>query len=405
MATESAEKYIETGPEIGSVGVPADDTNQIDGGGKNDLMMNSDKRTRNLTIDCLKGIMMIAVVLGHVIANTDGNYERNFWFQHCYSWHMFCFMAVSGYLVGERKKKPDGKWLLARAKRLLVPFVIWTTVSVLQRFKTLAPTTFLTALTFEPVVWYLLVQFLFEAIYVLALKFRHEILGIAGCGLFVILAYCTVGRGYRYGGTTIKSLIMFYPYYWAGLYIGRFKERLFSGSKRIKIIVGGGTLLYPIAMLLYTYHDYARLSPGISALLTALGLPESNIQFFIRLWELVGYRLFNHCIVSALGCIFYYGVAAAICRISWLVYLKRALCYLGRNSIYIYLLHGYFYPILPAANGVFLVFKLLMGLWIPCAIAELMHRIPLADSILFGSKNEKTLGREKRNCRLSEKRG
>lgn len=348
------------------------------------------KNNRIELLDCLKGIMIFAVVLGHVVSNTNSNFETNFWFRQCYSWHMFCFMAVSGYIVGIRNSECNWSWLLSRARRLLLPFAIWTFIKLFST-GSLSFTAYVLALTIEPILWYLLVQFIFEAIYATSQKFKNELYVIAISGVFIFLIYLLGGKC-----TTLQNLILFYPFYWIGLYMGKYHESIaakFKEFKWLSYIVWGGVIAYPFAMILYSYHDYTRLSPGIYNFLSSMQLSQGSISTAIRFWEKVGYRVYNHFIVSPLGCLFYTCVSSIICRTGFLRYLKQFLCYLGRNTIYIYILHGFFYPILnnSTGSGISIWIYAFLLILLSCIIAEIVHRLPIADSILFGAKCERVI--------------
>lgn len=169
-----------------------------------------DMEKRIDALDCLKGIMIIAVVLGHVVSNTDPNFETNFWFKQCYSWHMFCFMAVSGFCAGIKHTNINSQWLFSRAKRLLVPFAIWTFI-YLYCASDLSFWSYFIGLTIEPVLWYLTVQFIFEVIYTVSKKFKYELCGIAICGIMICSVYFLGGQC-----RTFQNLILFYPFYWGG---------------------------------------------------------------------------------------------------------------------------------------------------------------------------------------------
>ncbi len=54
---------------------------------------------RLIWADCLKGILIVLVVMGHAIQETlkNGCFDNHLW-NYIYSFHMAAFMAVSGFL-------------------------------------------------------------------------------------------------------------------------------------------------------------------------------------------------------------------------------------------------------------------------------------------------------------------
>ena len=79
---------------------------------------------RNITIDILRGIGIIFVVLGHL---NPGIYFTRF----IYSFHMFLFFFISGTLYKKRNFDTFGCFSLKRTLRLLVPYFVWNILGIL----------------------------------------------------------------------------------------------------------------------------------------------------------------------------------------------------------------------------------------------------------------------------------
>ena len=82
---------------------------------------------RDVRIDCLKGLGIVLVVLGHVIQSAVPDYGSNLVFSMIYSFHMPLFMLLSGYVA----KVSSKKYVLKRFETLCVPFVCWIFISYL----------------------------------------------------------------------------------------------------------------------------------------------------------------------------------------------------------------------------------------------------------------------------------
>lgn len=83
------------------------------------------EKKRNEELDILKGLSIIAVVLGHTKFS-----GTNF----IYLFHMAVFFMASGYFYSMQYSeniKDTGKFLIRRVKGLWVPFVVWNTVFTL----------------------------------------------------------------------------------------------------------------------------------------------------------------------------------------------------------------------------------------------------------------------------------
>lgn len=96
------------------------------------------KSTRVEWIDVLKGVVIILVVLGHNIQYgagkeflADKSFFSNLVFKLIYSFHMPCFMMVSGFFFGFTIKKKN--ILSSRIQSLLIPTIIWSMIPICAR--------------------------------------------------------------------------------------------------------------------------------------------------------------------------------------------------------------------------------------------------------------------------------
>ena len=97
------------------------------------------KSSRNATLDALKGIAIILVVLGHCIQFGSGSsfldsksFFDNTIFKIIYSFHMPLFMLISGYLFHfSIEKHSFGENITIRIKTLIIPIITWQTIWLL----------------------------------------------------------------------------------------------------------------------------------------------------------------------------------------------------------------------------------------------------------------------------------
>lgn len=88
------------------------------------------KQFRNQTVDIIRGIAMLMVVLGHTISGTCVGYENSFLFRIIWTLQMPLFFIVSGYVT--RYSKPLnsasnlGAFLKKRTLAYLLPWLVWT---------------------------------------------------------------------------------------------------------------------------------------------------------------------------------------------------------------------------------------------------------------------------------------
>ncbi|WP_075428910.1 acyltransferase family protein [Selenomonas sp. GACV-9] len=89
-------------------------------------------KKRDAYLDIVKGIAIIAVVVGHCIQFgsgaefMQGDFFYNDVFRFIYSWHMPLFMLVSGYLFSFSVRRHDWRALIiSRFKQLVLPMLSW----------------------------------------------------------------------------------------------------------------------------------------------------------------------------------------------------------------------------------------------------------------------------------------
>ena len=79
--------------------------------------------TRIYFVDNLRGVLILLVILGHCIQNTDIDFDHNIIFRYIYAFHMPLFMYISGFV----SYKTEYKWkqIGRRVLQLVIPFVAW----------------------------------------------------------------------------------------------------------------------------------------------------------------------------------------------------------------------------------------------------------------------------------------
>ena len=128
------------------------------------------KLTRIEWIDALKGFAIFYVTLGHLGCNILLE-------KHIYSFHMFLFFFLSGY-VDKSEDISFKEYLLKRTKRILIPFIAWNLMSNMvslslgNKLINVIQTTFLLngEMCWNAPIWYLLTIFITQILYFLLSK-------------------------------------------------------------------------------------------------------------------------------------------------------------------------------------------------------------------------------------------
>jgi len=80
---------------------------------------------RNVEYDCLKGILILLVILGHSFSFTTDCWH-NIIFNAIYSFHMPLFVMISGYFFYSSLNRPFSSVIKKRFYRLIIPCFIWS---------------------------------------------------------------------------------------------------------------------------------------------------------------------------------------------------------------------------------------------------------------------------------------
>lgn len=189
-------------------------------------------KQRNSSIDAIKGIAIVLVMIGHVLVHN--HMEDPYLYDFIKAVQMPLFMIVSGYLCGHGRKVSS--WveyqtiLKKRAVSYLIPFFSWLTVMHIGDLKT-AYQTILFQLDYG--LWFLAVLFLLTFM-VYTAQWVSEILGVNKKWLSEIVFwgvygfFCMILVVQILTGNSLFSpylTILYVPFYMAGYLIGNYGKK------------------------------------------------------------------------------------------------------------------------------------------------------------------------------------
>jgi fucose 4-O-acetylase-like acetyltransferase len=330
---------------------------------------------RNKTVDALKGYAIILVVLGHAIERGINDYVNNEVFRLIYSFHMPLFMFLSGYIIFGTVKKPEGKWLWAKVKRLLIPFLIWSfiwLILLVHKFDVIhfsfinlwsvVKSYFLScAVDHSTCPWFLLALFILYCI-LLVIKYLEKYLGYFVYIWILLFLYIQPILN-----DWLILLRWSYAYFFVGYLMAEHREKLPMIDAKKKLIFCGSFITL---FFLYPYRQYI-----VDARVT---LP-APFAF--------------DCLIACLG------IASSYALISWLrgKWICQTLSYLGLYTLDIYVLHaivfrwgfGIYNALFSSWNlGIYpeLIFVTLFVLLLSLGISLVIRFFPILKFILFGHK-------------------
>lgn len=176
---------------------------------------------RLLHVDALKGILILLVVLGHSIQYVlgEGCFENRIW-NYIYSFHMPCFIAVSGYFAPKVIHGVDKLFVFIwrRFQQLIIPMFIWQTIYIilppfsknvsLISFFDCGNYWFLWALFFISLI-YSFVVYISNKLHTPAIAL-HILVSVFLIGIMVLMNYHQHGAQY---------IAYYYPYFVIGYYL------------------------------------------------------------------------------------------------------------------------------------------------------------------------------------------
>lgn len=281
---------------------------------------NKCSKRRNKVIDGLKGIAIMCVVLGHaVVVNYPETYQTNFIFKVCYSFHMPLFMVLSSYIVGMRTDDYiNNSWIKKRTIRQMIPNILWTIISMMYYGRT----NLFYYLFVDPFYWFLTCLWIYNLILFFSVKMKkYKPLFIIGMFFIVVI----LNRLFK--TPMLVNLALYYPFYFVGIYFNKIYSLRKHFFDKLSLVCA---MLYPISFLIYSYT--MNPSDAFINIAELLQLEQTvRIKWLFSIFNIA----FSKYIVSILGICFFIVIIRYLCKLK----IGNGLCFLGKYTMTIYLLH------------------------------------------------------------------
>lgn len=320
--------------------------------------------TRSQTIDALKGIAILIVMVGHVLS--WNHMEDGYLYDAIKVIQMPLFIMISGYLCGIGRRVTTlgeyGSVLKKRALAYLVPFFFWIVLQhPLKPFSNIAETLF----GLDKGLWFLMTLFLLTAMIYTA-ELAGAKAGRHGKMVFwlVYLGMAAFAAAETFLGIEFLSpglTRLYQPFYLAGYLAGEYREAL----KRIpKELQKGGCALAAAGLL------YFVIACDLLDVSTPLLLGRQILASFLGCF-----------------CVVYLTSRWKDCKG------KRFFSWLGGYTLEIYVLHFHFATLLNQGVDyclytwqglVFVMVSFVVMSVITAAIIAVTKKIPVLDFLLYG---------------------
>ncbi len=328
--------------------------------------LSTDKRL--VWADALRGLLILLVVLGHSLQH--GDFENRLSWNIINSFHVPTFFIISGYLNYKSANNP--RIITKRMRELLLPFCSWILLGCLFSSNIYKHLYF--SLIFpDNSYWFIYVLFIITTLFICltllskALNTNSEFL--IGGGVLILTGLMVVFNWRILG---FQFIAYYFTFYAIGYYFRKYDVRFTISAT---ILLG---ILWFIGALFWRKHETPLPLQGITF------LPENILTY--------GYRF----IIALLGGFFMMGVAPRIMN-STTYWLNRGLCYFGRISLGIYIIHlfvgrffkEWFFELFPSLTcWQFVCSDFCLKLLLSIMIIYILQHTPGLSLLLLGQKHK-----------------
>lgn len=342
-------------------------------------------KVRNSSIDAVKGLAIVLVMLGHVFVHN--HMEDDYLYDLIKAVQMPLFMIISGYLSGAGRKIENFPMYVQvmkkRATAYLVPFFTWLTV---KHFGNLAAAYRRIFFELDFGLWFLAVLFLLTLFVSTAqlaaakLRTKRPVLSemifwlVYGGFCIVLLGQCIVGNTFLSPSLTL----LYVPFYMLGYVTGNYgKSRLCWGTKEsgkldcknnriIQISAGAAGILFLFLVVLKDLDSMATKAEILTQMAASL-LGSAAIIYAVLWWK------------EGRG--------------------KAFFAKLGQYTLEIYVIHYHFASLLNVSDkqydfytpegALFVAGSFLVMSALTCVCVWVMKKIKIVDFLFFGKMNRK----------------
>lgn len=342
------------------------------------------KAQRNQTVDIVRGVAMLLVVLGHTMTGCTRNSQSSFLFDIVWSLQMPLFIIISGYVTKyscEIHTVVDWlKFLKKRTISYMFPWLVWTFAirGLLLNQKSYLNLRYIlwnmdSGYWFLATIWTISLIFGTAQLLSNILDRKSRIpswLKIGGFLLLGMLALVVLGKFTGYSFFCIKLTLYYIPFYFIGYFYSQFQEKIRMRWNLADEVIPAVSLGIWIAIMV-RFELFA--------------LPDSVGGITLRV------------AASVLGCCGVIGLLSRLSDQSNSIETRthKILSWFGRYSLEVYLLHSLLINLIltdtrsdfGTAQGIILTFgNYILSLIIVTAIITLLNRNRALKFALFGKR-------------------
>lgn len=321
-------------------------------------------KNRNLNIDALKGFAILLVVLGHSIQTNLTNFDDNIIFRVIYSFHMPLFMFLSGF-IAYKTKEFNLKLLFKKFKILVIPFISWYLVSYILKG-------YYSSINFQEYIircvkspdwglWFLWVVFLCFCVLTIAMRLNKYLGDFSILLCFIILKLIPINI---FGFSLLKWHFAFFA---LGFIVAKYKKNIAKIKLPLEIL---SIICFPVIVLFWR----RTTEPDFVSILNNFVVKYNLHHVLITIVE----RIYLY-IVPIMGIIVSYFIIKNLRKFK----LYYVLCWLGMQTLDIYVLHFWFLKIF-MVSGIGIIITFIIALAGALAFSFLIRKSKILSAIFLG---------------------
>lgn len=207
------------------------------------------QKARNRTVDVLRGLAMLLVVLGHTMSGSSVDSEKSFIYQVIWSLQMPLFFLISGYVTQYSKPMESGsslwRYVIKKTVAYLLPWTVWTFA---LRGLLFGQTNFLDLKYLlwhmDSGYWFLFALWMISMVFGFAQFAAHKHTGLKNTAIICLVSILgaailgCVGLVAGLSFLCIKLTIYYLPFYLLGHIYGKYSEKVPEKVKQLCVVVG-----------------------------------------------------------------------------------------------------------------------------------------------------------------------
>lgn len=283
-------------------------------------------KERDLCFDILKGILIFTVVWGHSIGSSglDDIWHNNL-FNAIYLFHMPLFIFISGYFCHSIITKDFNDVLMSKTKRLIIPYLSFTIIGLIIYFSSSEYKQLCISICNKSDIFQLA-----KALFNIVTEYWY-----LPCVFVLTIVYYPVLKAYRQRSYFIISLLIFVVWVLTLLFSSYYPFVLLE-----KFQISRQTIVFGLG--LYYFYKKDKMCMSLKMEVLVLSLICALLNFHFSGYWFCEFNIIQKIINGVFCTIISFAVLYHISLLIRDMIVGKILAFVGRNTLFIYLIHFLF---------------------------------------------------------------